>query len=356
MAAKIRPLKWIEIDLGAIRFNLGWIRRRLNSRTRLMAVVKANAYGHGAATVARLAARSGVSCLGVLTLPEALELRREGIRAPIVLLSPPLPEQARAAARARLEVTVDSEALLAALRRSSTGSLPVHLDVDFGLRRWGIAPGKLPSFLDLLKRYPRLRLAGLSTHIDYVPDKNAVEAEDKLRSFQRLCAKARARHPRVICHAANSSIFMDFPHWQLDMVRIGNLMYGINPTDAEAPLRNPWKFYARIISLTEVGPGQPIGYASEYVAPRRMTVATLPAGYSDGLTMEPAERLIGFGKGYQYWGWLRGRKTPLVGRCGISHALVDVSRVPRPRVGEAVSLPVRRTGANPRLPRVYLPE
>ncbi|MEK7383784.1 MAG: alanine racemase C-terminal domain-containing protein, partial [Elusimicrobiota bacterium] len=112
-------------------------------------------------------------------------------------------------------------------------------------------------------------------------------------------------------------------------------------------------FSARVLNIREVRKGASIGYASEYVAPRRMKIAALAAGYADGLTMEPAERLIGYGSGHQYWGMRKGAKLPFVGRCGIMHVLVDASGVPDLKVGDSVVLPVRRTAAA-RAPRVYL--
>ncbi len=344
-------LKWIEVDLGAIRSNLAWVRGRLRPGVRLMAVVKADAYGHGAAAVAR-ALGPRVDCLGVLTLEEALELRGSGIKAPIVLLSPILPGQAASAARARLEATVDSLELIRALELRAS-RLPVHVDVDYGLRRWGVAPESLEGFLGRLGR-TRLVLRGLSTHLDYVPGKNAVEAEKKLSHFDRLSRRLLGGRTAVLRHAANTSILLDFPHWQMDMVRIGNLLYGFNPASAPASLRNPWKFCARIIRVARIRKGAAVGYGSEYIAPRAMTVATVPAGYSDGLTMEPVERLISFGRGLQYWGMLKGKQAPFIGRCGISHAMLDVSRVPDAKPGDAVFLPIRKTAASPRLPRVYL--
>src|SRR5581483_5989405 len=99
---------------------------------------------------------------------------------------------------------------------------------------------------------------------------------------------------------------LDFPHWQMDMVRVGNLIYGINPTKTPAALKSPWSFFARIISIHRVSKGQSIGYASAYVAPSSMTIATLAAGYADGLTMQPLSRLIGLGRRYRFWGMLRG--------------------------------------------------
>lgn len=351
----MNQLKWIEIDLRAMRRNIKWVLSTLDPGVKLMAVVKANGYGHGAVEVSRTALKNGASSLGVLTTTEAAVLRGAGIKAPIQLLAPLLPENAAQAAKLKVIATIDDLAQARALDKAASGRIGVNLDLDFGLGRWGIPPKRLADFLAGLKRFKRLRLAGLSTHIDYVPGKNSVEAEEKLSAFSRICQSLKREHPGLVCHAANSSVLMDFPHWQFDQVRVGNLIYAINKARSKSvPIHKVWSFRARIIALHDVVRGQSIGYASEYIASRKMRLATLPAGYSDGLTMEPAERLIGFGSGFQYWGMLRGIKTPFVGRCGISHLLIDVTEVPNPKLGEAVTLPVRRTAANSQLPRIYL--
>lgn len=319
----------------------------------MMAVVKADAYGHGAVRVARVAEDVGAS-LGVLTVAEALELRRAGIRAPILVMAPPLPTEARAAAEVGAELTVDSKELLDHLGHSAHRPVAIHVDVDFGLKRWGVKPDDLFDLVDQVKRHKKLVLTGLSTHIDYVPGKNAIEAETKLKQFQRLASQLKRDYPKLRCHAANSSILMDFPKWQLDMARVGNLIYGINRSSREAALKNPWKFYARIVSISEAARGAAIGYASEFIAPRKMKVASVAAGYADGLTMEPAERFIGLGGGFRYWGVLKGKETPFIGRCSISHVLLDVTGVPRVKVGDPILMPVRRTAASARIPRVFL--
>lgn len=351
----MNDLKWIEIDLGAIRDNLAWVKSRLQPGVKLMAVLKADAYGCGAPGVAKLAVEAKADCLGVLTIAEAARLRQSGIKAPIVLLAPIVPDCAAEVAALGLTPTVDDLSQAAALHDAAGAKgLGVHVDLDFGLGRWGIPPRELTAFLKGLKRFKRLRLAGLSAHVDYVPGKNTVEAEEKLRAFSRLAAAVKKSCPDLVAHAANSSILMDFPHWQLGMARVGNLIYGINPAKSKtSPLRNPWRFQARIIALHDVVRGRSIGYASEYVAPRKMRVATLPVGYSDGLTMEPAERLIAFAS-KKYWGLIGGVKTPFVGRVGIAHVLVDVTDVKGAKIGDPVTLPVRRTAANANIPRRYV--
>lgn len=349
-----KDLKWVEIDLSAIAHNAAWVVSRLEGGARLLAVVKADAYGHGAPEVSRAALKAGASCLGVRDLAEAAELRRAGIAAPVHLLFPILPEQAKEAVRLRVSATVDDAAQARALNAAAGGrGIGVHVDVDSGLGRWGAAPRALPALMAALSRLKKVRVEGLSTHIDYVPGKNAVEAEEKLAAFRKLSIPYKRKNPALLVHAANSSVFMDFPHHRFDMACVGNLLYGINPSGRAAPLKNPWRFQARIVSVREVRKGQSVGYASEYLAPRRMRVATLPVGYADGLTMEPAERLIGFGAGFEYWGMRRGVRLPFVGRCGMAHVLVDATDATDARPGDAVALPVRRTAAR-HLPRVYL--
>jgi alanine racemase len=347
-------LKWVEIDLSAVASNTRWVVSRLEG-AKLMAVVKADAYGHGATEVARVALKAGASSLGVRDLSEAAELRRAKIKAPIHLLFPILPEQAPEAVRLGVSVTVDNAALARALDAAAKKTrVGVHLDVDSGLGRWGVDPRALPDLMSAILGLKRVRVDGLSTHIDYVPGKNAVEAEEKLGAFKRLAAPYKKMIPGLAVHAANSSVFMDFPHHRFDLACVGNLLYGINPSSSrQAPLKNAWRFCARILSLHDVRKGASVGYASEYLAPRRMLIATLPVGYADGLTMEPAERLIGFGGGFQYWGTRGGVKLPFIGRSGIAHVLVDATDVPNVKLGDVVTLPVRRTAAR-HLTRLYL--
>ncbi len=347
-------LRWAEVDLSAIADNARWVAAGLAKGSRLCAVVKANGYGHGAVEVSRAALEAGASCLGVRDLAEAAVLRKAGVRAPILLLAPILDEQAREAVALGVEPLVDNLAGARALSRAAAGrTMAVHLDVDFGLGRWGAPPSQVPALAAALSRLKGLKLAGLSTHIGYVPGKNSIEAEEKLGAFERLAAVLKKKHPGLIAHAANSAVFVDFPHRRGDMVVIGNLLYGINRSKSRpAPLKMPWRSFARVIALREVRKGASIGYASEYLAPRRMRVATLPLGYADGLTMEPAERLIGLGAGSRYWGMYKGVKLPFVGRVGITHTLVDATDAPGLKVGDPVALPGRRTAAHG-LPRVY---
>jgi len=338
------------------------IKKALRKGVAFMAVVKADGYGHGALRTARAALASGADCLGVLTAAEGAELRAALPKAKIHLLAPSLPEEAGFIARQRLVPTADSAEFIRAYDRALKAPAPYTIDVDSGLGRWGARPQDLPELLGAAAGFRRARLFSLSTHLAYRPPQNMTEAEEKLSAFARLAEAAEEAFPGLKAHAANSAIFADFPRWQLDMVRIGNLLYGIYPTDIyrkkkQGPplpgLGRPWQFYSRIISVKAIRKGESLGYASEFVAPRGLRLATIPAGYSDGLTMEPAEPQIKLSAGFRYWGVINGKKAYFTGKTGISHTLLDVTDIPEAVPGTPVALHVRRTAANARIPRVY---
>jgi len=355
-------LKWVEIDLKVMAGNVRAIKKALRPGAKFMAVVKADGYGHGVAATAKTALANGADCLGVLTADEGAVLRKNFPGAQIHLLAPSLPEAIPLILKDRLIPTAESPDFIKKLDQAAKRPAPYHLDIDLGLGRWGVKP---ETAEDIFKKIAGLRKAvpyGLSAHLSYRPAQNMIEAEEKLSAFNALAASMKKRIPWLKAHAANSAIFCDFPHWQLDMVRIGNLLYGIYPTDVykkkrQGPpltgLGRPWQFYARIISVRDVRKGESLGYAAEFTAPHAMRLATLPAGYSDGLTMEPTESNIRITSGFRYWGVINGKKAFFTGRTGIAHTMLDVTGIPEAVPGTPVALHVRRTAANAHIPRIY---
>ncbi|MDD5209690.1 MAG: alanine racemase [Elusimicrobiales bacterium] len=355
-------LKWVEIDLKTLAGNVRAVKKALEPGVSFMAVVKADGYGHGAAAVGKTALENGADRLGVLTAEEGAALRGIFKKAPIHLLAPSLPEEAPLIVKNNLTPTADSINFIRALDRSAKRTAPYHLDIDLGLGRWGLKPEAAEALLKAALKFKKARPEGVSAHLAYRPAQNMTEAEEKLSSFSALAGRLRALAPGLKAHAANSAILCDFPHWQLDMVRIGNLMYGIYPTDVykkkkQGPplpgLGRPWKFFARIISIRDVKKGESLGYAGEFTAPERMRLATIPAGYSDGLTMEPTENRIRITSGFRYWGMINGKKAYFTGRTGIAHTMLDVTNIPEAGLGTPVALHVRRTAANAKIPRLY---
>ena len=346
-------MKWVEIDLGAVAGNAAWVKSQLPKGAGFVAAVKADGYGHGAVEVSRVALKAGAERLGVRDLGEAAVLRKAGIKAPIQMLAPVLPADSDEALRLGVIPVIESLAQAKALHQAARGRrIRLQVDLEFGLARWGLPPRDLPRLMNSLAKMRGVTVDGLSAHLGYMPGKNAVEAEEKLGAFERLAAPYKRANPGLRLRAANSTVFMDFPHRRFDLACVGNLLYGINRSKIKpSALRMPWRFFARVISVRQAAKGTSIGYASEYLVPRRMTVAALPVGYADGLTMQPAERLIGLGASQSFWGKRKGVPLPFIGRCGISHVLVDATGLPGIKPGDAVELPVRRTAA--RAPRVY---
>jgi alanine racemase len=355
-------LKWVEIDLKILAGNARAIKKALKPGVEFMAVVKADGYGHGAAASGKTALENGAAGLGVLTADEGAALRESFPKAAIHLLAPSLPEETPLIVKNRLIPTADSLEFIKALDKAAKKPVPYSLDIDLGLGRWGVKPAAAEAFLRGAQSFSKAGLFGLSAHLAYKPAQNMIEAEEKLSFFSALANRVRMGAPWLRAHAANSSILCDFPHWQLEMVRIGNLMYGIYPTEVykkkkQGPplpgLGMPWRFYARIISVRNVKKGESLGYAAEFTAPRAMRLATIPAGYSDGLTMEPTENKIRITSGFRYWGVINGKKAFFTGRTGIAHTMLDVTDIPEAKPGTPVALHVRRTAANARIPRIY---
>jgi len=357
-------IKWIEIDLGVVKNNVRAIKAALAPGVKLMAVVKADAYGHGALEISKTALSNGADMLGTLTLEEAALLRSKGVRAPIAALAPAPVSDAKDFISLGVAPTADSLDFIKALDSKTPAgrNTHYHIDIDSGLKRWGVEPKAFPAFLRETLKFKKAVPTGISTHIAYVPDKNMIEAEEKLSSFRELGERAKKYYPGLKLHAANSSVLCDFPHWQLDMARIGNLLYGLYPSKiylkkTQGPpikgLERPWKFYARVISIKTVKKGESLGYASDYVSCKPMTIATVPAGYADGLTLEPSEKSIKISGGQAYWGVINGLEAPFVGRAAIAHTLLDITGIPGVKTGAPVLLPIRRTAASVRIPRIY---
>ncbi|MEK7287958.1 MAG: alanine racemase [Elusimicrobiota bacterium] len=355
--------KWIEVDLNRLIANTQAVRRSLGPKVKLMGMVKSNAYGHGLERTAKtLASHPACDALGVWTLQEAARVWRSCGRAkPQVALMAPAFDPPPALARAVREgawLTLDRPELETSTARAALiarTSAQIFLDLDLGLGRWGCSVKNALALTRRLMRQKSLRLVGVSSHIDYLPGLHKTEAEIKLNRFFETAVAIESLIGRpLIKTCANSSVFLDFPAWRLDMVRIGNLLYGVNPTATAFAVKNIWSFKARILSLKRLRSGETVGYGSEFLALNNMTAASVGCGFADGLSMEPAHRFIRLSGPNPYRAKFKGRELPIVGRVGLGHALLDASKTPEIRVGDIVDLPVRRTAAALDVPRIYI--
>ena len=336
------PLTWIEIDQAALHNNVR--RMAALTGTRVMAVVKANAYGHGAAGVARAAAEAGAAWLAVARADEGLALRAAGLTAPILVLGYTPPEAAAEALAHALTLTVVDEAggqACAAAGRAMGQPARVHLKVDTGMGRLGVLPADAPALYRALRALDGLAVEGVFTHFARADERldpaEPSSAPAQLARFEAVLA-ALPERPRWV-HAANSAAAFTLPGARFDAVRMGIALYGLHPS-AETPCPPEfqpaltWK--ARVTQVKHLPAGQGISYGHYYVTRAPETVAALAVGYADGY-----RRALHLNEVL-----LHGRRAPVRGRVCMDQIIVGVSHLPEVRPGDEAVLLGRQAAAS----------
>jgi len=370
--------RWIEIEATAMEHNLCAVKSLLQPPTRLLAVIKADAYGAGAVEAARIFTAAGADYLGVTTLAEGLELRRAGITAPILLMSPLLPEELPQALHNDLTLTISSRsgAEAAAAAAAAMGrQARVHLKVETGLQRTGLEPGEVVPLAKEMQCWPGVQLEGLYSHLAEAARPGA--ARRQLQCFQKVIMDLEGQQISLpLKHICNSTGLLLHPEMHLDMVRAGTLLYGQFPYRAPRrglELKNPWQFKARILFIHDVAAGTPVGYGGDYVVKKATRLAVIPVGYADGFALTAVSRpknlndlarhlaktvlaYLGRGGGEGTAVTIAGRRAPVIGRVGMQLSIVDVGHLTEVEVGQEVEVDIRRPTANARLPRVYCRE
>ncbi len=314
-------LKWAEIDAGAITANTEAVCRRVGKGVAVMAMVKAEGYGHGAVLAATAALEGGATWLGVSSAEEALHLREAGFRAPILITGWAHPAHLEALVAAGVDITVwDSQQVQSAAAAAAAAQpARLHMKVDTGMGRLGCRPEALAGLIEAIEGAGRRVVpVGLFTHFAA----SDTDREYSLLQNQRLLAAAsvvRGRFPEVMLHAANSAAALHLPETRHRLVRCGIALYGYAPgVGADGPRAPAMSFRARVTQVKTVAPGESVGYGRTWVAERATRVATVAAGYADGVHRLLSNRgmvLIG------------GRRSPIVGRISMDQLTADVSEV-----------------------------
>jgi alanine racemase len=341
-----------------------------------MAVVKADAYGHGMLEVARTALDWGCGWLGAGDVREGVALRQAGLESPCLILAPLFGGEEEVAVAAGLVPTVADAGSAAAISHAAVRlgqPADVHLLVDTGLGRFGVAPQRLPALARAVAKMPGLRIQGLYTHFAQPLDVARTRAE--LREFLAACEAVQGElGPVPLLHAAGSEAAVTVPESRLGLVRLGNLMYGLwagprrkLPLLDGRTVKPVWSLRTRVIALRDFGAGDRLGYGS-YRAKGTMRVAVLPVGVSDGISLRSVQAGAGpwvvMGTlvretarsvlpAYRPQARINGRGAPLVGRVGMQFTLVDVTGLPDVSVGDVVMVPAVRATAARNLPRVF---
>ena len=325
-----------EIDVGAFIHNIRTVQDCLPPECEIMAVVKADAYGHGAVTLANIALASGATWLGVARCLEGAALRQHGIRAPILVLGPTWPEEIDALIHHRLTPTIgncDDAGRLNQQAARQGLTYPMHLKVDTSMSRYGLLPRDCPDFLDRLGEWPHLHLQGVMTHLATAdaPDDGG-GTRRHLRDFHNVLQAATGRgvKPRYV-HAAGSAGIFRYPESHGNLVRPGISLYGSHPFPSHraCALRPVLKWTTRVVRVQSVPAGTGVSYGHSFVTRRTSRLGTLPLGYADGLDRS----LSNLGEVL-----VRGRRVPMVGRVCMGLCVIDLTDVPQAQVGDQAVL------------------
>jgi alanine racemase len=326
---------WLEVDLEAIAHNVRRVVEMVGPEVRILAVLKADGYGHGAVRIARTVLNNGASYLGMASINEGAVLRRAGITAPILVLGYTPAWQARELVLNGLAATVFNLDVAQALSRAAReldSQVWVHIKVDTGMGRLGLLPGDVAPFVRDLQALPNLVMEGIFTHFS-VADSDPDYTRWQIGRFRKvLDALAAVGIEFPLIHAANSAAILSLPESHFRMVRLGLAMYGLHPSPqlpCPADFRPALAFKTQVAQVKTLPPGSYVNYGNTYQTMGEQRIAVIPVGYADGFRRTP-----------RHWGevLVRGQRVPIVGRVCMDQTMIDVTAVDDVRQGDEVVL------------------
>jgi alanine racemase len=323
---------WVEIDIDAIAHNIRAIQRLLQPKTAMMAVIKADAYGHGALQVAHLAQDLGVQYLGVATVLEGVTLRQAGITHPIVILGA---AQSRAEIEAiahwNLEPTLCSAEQAILFSKILTAPLSVHLKIDTGMSRLGPLWTEGAAFIEQVQQLPQLAITSIYSHLATADDPDPSFMKEQQTRFDQVIQQANLRD-RPAFHLSNSAGTLFSQAFHYDLVRVGLALYGIYPGPQfhdVLELRPAMQVRSRIAHIKTVPPGVGVSYGHRFVTSSECKIATLSIGYADGVPRNLSTRMHVL---------LQGQRVPQIGTITMDQLMIDVTKISEVQVGDIATL------------------
>ena len=316
---------WAEVNLDHIAHNIKKIQEKISNGAEIMGVVKADAYGHGAAGIIPTLIESGVTRLAVAMLDEAIELRRSGITLPILVLNHTDPHRAEEILQYDVTQTVFSKELALALSRSAmeeNREARIHIKIDTGMGRVGFAPSAdALRAIEEIKALPGIFIEGLFTHFATADEEDTAYTFLQFEKFTRFCCELEQREVYIpIKHVCNSAATIRFPEMHLNMVRVGILLYGLSPSSFCNAIKNGFRpamtLKTSIVHVKEMGIGQSVSYGRTFVTDRKSLIATLPIGYADGYSRTLSNKGIVL---------IHGKRYPIVGTVCMDICMADVT-------------------------------
>lgn len=325
---------WVEVDLAALGENTRRIKGLLSPSTELMAVVKADAYGHGAVMVARKVLQQGASSLGVATITEGIELRQAGIDAPILVFGAVNTlAEVQAIAQWQLQATLSSPKQALIFSRHLEHPCPVHLVIDTGMGRLGCPQEQSLELIKFVYRLPHLTLAGLCSHLAMADAIDPGCMEQQRCQFEQVVQQVRcAGIPLPPLHLANSAATLRSPQFHYNLVRVGLALYGLYPSPhlrSRVELQPVLQVRARITLVKTIAAGSGVSYGHQFVAPQPMRIAVVGIGYADGVPRNLSNRMSVL---------LRGQRVPQIGVITMDQLIIDVTGIENVQEGDVVTL------------------
>lgn len=326
------------VHLDNIRSNIEGVRKVVGSDRKILIAVKANAYGHGAVEVSKMAEKIGVDWLGVATVPEGIQLRDAGIYLPILKFSPTFPEEMPAAVANSITLAVcdkENATSLQKICQESNLISQIHLKVDTGMGRVGATPEDVPGLAKFIESScPNLHIEGIFTHLPISDAGDNAFTHQQIGKFKETIANVEKAIGRKIeiAHCSNSGAVLGYPEGWLDMVRPGIMIYGFYPdklTPHAIPLKPGLSFLTRVSFIKKVTAGTSIGYGRTWIASEDTFIATIPAGYADGFNrlFSNSGRVL-----------INGQSYPIVGRICMDQSMVNLGPQTDVAVGDIVTL------------------
>lgn len=334
---ELRPV-WAEVDLAAVAHNYKEIRRITRPEAKVMAVVKANAYGHGAVEISKKVLAEGADWLAVAILNEARQLRNAGINAPILILGYTPPEQLARVVELGISQTVYTWETAAALAGAASGlhkTAKVHIKIDTGMTRIGFAPGdESVDMIERISKLPNLEIEGIWTHFAAADIKDKEFTRTQAARFSALVGKLEQRGVHIpLKHVGNSAGVIDLPEFHMDMVRTGITLYGLYPSSevdrAKLQLKPALSLKARVAFVQPVPAGTTVSYGRTFTAAKDTVIATVPIGYADGYTRAFSNKSDVL---------IHGRRAPVAGRVCMDQLMVDAGHIEGVQGGDEVVL------------------
>lgn len=363
---------WIEVDLDNIRRNYREIKEKVGGKKGVMAVVKADAYGHGLVETARALEAEDVDFLAVSHCGEAWELRENGIKAPILMMTPALPSYYPKILDYKIIPALDKKECLAPLSTAAGENEAIfHLKVNTGMNRFGVNIEDISAFLDEMAKYPNVKLAGVFSHIATALMKDHPQTKKQIAIFNEALSLIQQKVSYDFdTHLCNSAAAVSCPQARYDYVRVGTMLYGQFPAaylNGSLDLRPTWQAKARIIDIRQGKPGDKVGYGGDYALGKAQKLGVIPVGYTDGFGIQPPLNNV-TAKIFlrQALKLLRGfiRKRPnnvvyyekrplaVIGRIAMQTAVISLDNTDAD-IGTVVDVPLRRTAVAPTTKKIY---